>query len=134
MAETMPDGIPWWAWLIGVTLIVGIPGVCTVAVALITRPLRRDAAQASESAQNAAASAAHAATELTPNHGSSTHDAIARVERSLADITSTVADVKGDVGDVKVMATATAKDVGGLREEIRTERLERISLAARLER
>lgn len=128
-----PASIPPLIWLIA----VGFPALCTamsaVVVALITRPVKR-AAQAAESnsaaaahnAHAAAASAAHAATELTPNHGSSTKDQATRMERKL-DVLAT------EVASVKATGAATGRDIGGLREELRTERRERLQLAERFD-
>lgn len=128
-----PAALPPVYWLIGLMVTVGVPALSAVAVALVQRPVRRDARQANRNsavaarrAEDAAQSAAHAATELTPNHGSSTKDQATRMELVLAQLATQLAEVKA-TGD------ATNRDVGGLREEIRTERRERLSLAERLD-
>ncbi len=38
----VPAGAPAWVWLVGLALFVGVPGLTSVAVALVQRPLRRE--------------------------------------------------------------------------------------------
>ena len=128
-----PETITGLTWLLGIALIVGIPALSTMAVALMQRPVRRDAraaveqaTAAAESSRRAAMSAGHAATELTWNHGSSTKDQTERIEASLTELVQSVAQVQ-------TTSEATARDIGGLREEIRTERRERLNLSERLD-
>jgi type IV secretory pathway TrbL component len=128
-AVDAPASIPPLYWLLAVVF----PALCTVVVALITRPVKRAAraaeansAQAATNAHAAATSAAHAATELTPNHGSSTKDQATRMELKLDELAT-------ELASVKATGTATSKDIGGMREELRTERRERLALADRFD-
>lgn len=140
MSVEVPSGIPPLMWLVA----VGFPALCTavsaIVVALITRPVKRAAraaesnsAAAAHNAHAAAASAAHAATELTPNHGSSTKDQATRMEAQLNEVVVGLANVSTAVAEVKMTGASTGRDVSGMREELRTERRERIALAERFD-
>lgn len=62
--------------------------------------------------------ASTAAAELSPNHGGSAKDAVTFVLEA--------------VGRLEAGQEAIAKDVGGIRSEMRTERTERIAVADRV--
>lgn len=128
-----PEGTPWWAWVIAVALVVGIPALSGVVVAIVQRPVKRDAREAKEqataaatSSAHAATSSAHAATELTPNHGSSAKDDIGLIGSALEAVQITLEQVQAGVEGV-------GKDIGGIRSELRTERTERLDVARRLD-
>ncbi|GAA4627258.1 DUF2746 domain-containing protein [Cellulomonas oligotrophica] len=113
-------GAPWWANVLLTVLSIGL------AAWVSNRPARRDArasrelaATAAEQATVAAAHAAVAAAETSPNHGGSLKDSSTRTE--------------GGVRDLQVSVAAIARDIGGLRAEIRTERDERRDVAKRVD-
>lgn len=64
-----------------------------------------------------------AAAELTPNHGSSAKDSLARLEKAVEEGQKATATALADV----------RADIGGIRSEIRTERTERLALAERVQ-
>lgn len=67
----------------------------------------------------------HAVAELSPNHGSSAKDQLTRIEETQK--------AQGQaIARVEAAQTSTAKDIGGLRSELRTERAERLDLNQRL--
>lgn len=49
-----PEGTPWWAWLLAVALVVGIPAVTGLTVAWVQRPVRRALAEQKETLSRAA--------------------------------------------------------------------------------
>lgn len=75
---------------------------------------------------------ATAATELTPNHGSSTKDAINRLEAAIGRTQQTVDQTSEKVDRARCDIEGMRKDIGGLRDEIRTERKERMQLEDRV--
>ncbi|WP_066586343.1 hypothetical protein [Cellulomonas timonensis] len=66
-----------------------------------------------------------AVAELTPNHGSSVKDQLSRIEAQQSEQGRALVRVETAQGQA-------SRDIGGLREEIRTERDERLDLAGRV--
>lgn len=66
-----------------------------------------------------------AAAELTPNHGSSTKDSLNALVGAVEALGKDLNETKAEVGEAR-------KDIGGIREEIRTERKERLDLGQRV--
>ena len=121
-------GLPSWVDSILIVALIASP----ILTSLITRGVKREVAdtraavgRAEGHAKSAAESAGVAASETTRNHGSSLKDAVDRIERDMRHVIETQARQE-------VAQTALARDVGGLRSEMRQEREERADLARRV--
>lgn len=114
-----PAGTPWWAWAL---VAIGSPLLTAVAgtvVALVIRALRRDM-------RATHARADVAATELEPNHGSSSKDQLGRVEamlrtqgRQMKKLMATADELHA--ADTRQEAAQRRHDaeIGGLRDDVR---------------
>lgn len=110
-----PEGTPWWGWAI----VVVVLAVITAASSwLATLGTRKNAAKAADRADKAA-------TELEPNHGSSSRDSLTRIEAAIVAVQATQKSQGA-------LLWETRRDVGGIREELRTERKERMHADERL--
>ncbi len=117
MTPAIDPDAPWWANLL--VLLVVLAVVPTVATWLTGRGTRKEVRETKAVAHAAAASADETATLLKPNHGSTPADAITRIEEAVA--------------RVENAQRAQARDLGGIREEMRTERTERRDVSKRLD-
>jgi len=96
-----PKDIPVWAWLLGLLIVVGVPGVVSL---LVQHPIRRQV-------KGIAADTRESRDQVANTHSTNLRD----------DVDQVIALVREAVEQGR----QTRLDIGGLREELRQERRER---------
>lgn len=132
-----PDA-PWWVnAVITVIVLAGIPGL-TLWVGgrkqrADTAATRVELGATRELAQKAADSSAVAEHEVRPNSGKSMADVLNRVAKSQEAQSRRLEALHETTGRLERGQADVAKDVGGIRSELRTERTERVNLSERVD-
>jgi len=110
-----PDGTPWWAWALVVVLIATIPAAIAI---LAQHPLKR-------TMRTVAKDARESREQVKNSHGSNLRDDVDRLLASIREVRQSVEHVATEQRWQRETQTQIAHDIGGLREEIRTERKDR---------
>lgn len=120
-------------WLVNALLTVLIlAGIPALTLRIGGRKQRAESSETRALAQQAADSAAVAEHEVRPNSGKSMADVLNRVAVELNAQGERLEALREATGRVERTQADTARDVGGLRSEIRQEREERGDLSRRV--
>ena len=112
----IPSGTPWWAYLLTV---VALAAIAAAPALLGLRPIKR--------AQRDLGRKQEAIHEQVANsHSTNLRDDIDQIHHALEQVVSAQATVIEQQRE-------TRRDIGGIRDEMRTERQERLDLARRVD-
>lgn len=119
---TAPEGTPWWAWLIAIALMVGVPAVVTW---LTQRRTRADVTAIKEQVANTHTTnlredldqLSTALTEGLTKLGADHLAAVESIREDIGGLHSETRDLRRDVAGIRTDARQDRRAVAALREE-----------------
>ncbi|MFD6163699.1 hypothetical protein ACFWFR_00805 [Oerskovia sp. NPDC060287] len=96
-----PAGTPWWAWLLAVVLVVGVPALTALAVAWVQRPVRKALARQEESLSRAATVAETIRHQVENDHTRNLRDDVDQLTTAVETVGAAVGKMSRGQRDTK---------------------------------